>query len=361
MLKQQNAGVEAGGVSSLDPVQKYLMDTYGGVDYNQYIPQEVFDARNKWNTDFANASNKWQAGLPDGGADFRAHMQGHNDSITKTGKIIKPLALAAIAAAGMGAGGQALGLEGLFGGAGGGAAEGGGTGMLSEGGMFGLESLPFDQAVSVYSQLPTSSFNPFMAGGAGSAGAAGGTGFMLDGGMFSPEGLPFDQAIDFSSNIPASNITNPFTPAVATTAGAGLSDFVNGLLPGSAKEALKLTPDILKVAGSLGGMYSSNQQKNNLGNLASNLTGLYGPGSAYEEQLRKELMRRDAAAGRRSQYGPRAVELQARLAGLASGQAGTLANIYKQQNNSTNNMINSGISLLDQTDLLGKLGSLLGG
>lgn len=128
---------------------------------------------------------------------------------------------------------------------------------------------------------------------------------------------------------------------------------LKSMLPSGPTEALKM-------AGSLGGLYSNYQSNRNFSNLASNLAGLYGPGSAYEEQLRKELQRRDAAAGRRSQYGPRAVELQARLAQLASGQAPTLMGIYGQENASRNNMINSGLKLADQMGIWGKLASLFG-
>lgn len=72
---------------------------------------------------------------------------------------------------------------------------------------------------------------------------------------------------------------------------------------------------------SLASLYKSRQTRKQLqqtqGTLENQLnTGLqqYAPGSAYEQQLRKTLDRQDAAAGRRSQYGTREVELQARLA-----------------------------------------------
>lgn len=72
---------------------------------------------------------------------------------------------------------------------------------------------------------------------------------------------------------------------------------------------------------SLASLYKSKQTRKQLqqtqGVLDTQLNaGLqqYAPGSAYEQQLRKTLERQDAAAGRRSQYGTREVELQARLA-----------------------------------------------
>jgi hypothetical protein len=50
------------------------------------------------------------------------------------------------------------------------------------------------------------------------------------------------------------------------------------------------------------------------GQYADNLASMYGPNSAYSKQLQSSLAARDAARGRRSQYGARNVELQAKLA-----------------------------------------------
>lgn len=50
------------------------------------------------------------------------------------------------------------------------------------------------------------------------------------------------------------------------------------------------------------------------------LNSLYSPNSPYAQVMRQQLDRRDAASGRRSQYGPREVELQAKLA-AQQGQA----------------------------------------
>jgi len=61
------------------------------------------------------------------------------------------------------------------------------------------------------------------------------------------------------------------------------------------------------------------------------LANMYGPNSPYATQLRQALARKDAAAGRNSQYGPREVELQARLAGLQGQNAATIGNLQNQQ------------------------------
>ena len=71
----------------------------------------------------------------------------------------------------------------------------------------------------------------------------------------------------------------------------------------------------------LGMIWNRYQTAKDYGNQASNLASLYGQNSPYSQQLQQSLLRKDAAAGRRSQYGTRNVELQARLADLASRDA----------------------------------------
>jgi hypothetical protein len=77
--------------------------------------------------------------------------------------------------------------------------------------------------------------------------------------------------------------------------------------------------DLNRLGAELGSLYVNNRSSNQLGQMSqgssmANLSDLYGPNSPYAGQLRQEMERRDAAAGRRSQYGPREVELQAKLA-----------------------------------------------
>jgi len=86
--------------------------------------------------------------------------------------------------------------------------------------------------------------------------------------------------------------------------------------------------DIGGVLTGLAGLYQGNQAaglaKGAQGlaqGQADTLANMYGPNSPYAAQLRQQLERKDAAGGRRSQYGPREVELQARLADVASRNA----------------------------------------
>ncbi len=80
------------------------------------------------------------------------------------------------------------------------------------------------------------------------------------------------------------------------------------------------------MAGGLG--LSAN---NNINNQIRSLEGMFGQNSSYAQQMRQQLERRDAAAGRRSQYGNREVELQAALAGNAAKLAPSLQQLYTQK------------------------------
>lgn len=95
------------------------------------------------------------------------------------------------------------------------------------------------------------------------------------------------------------------------------------------------------IAGNLLQMWQSRRNSNQYGNLAGNLQSLYGPNSAYAQQLRQQLTRQDAAAGRRSQYGNREVELQARLADTNARMAPTLQSLYGQQQNNQAQVLQS--------------------
>jgi hypothetical protein len=91
--------------------------------------------------------------------------------------------------------------------------------------------------------------------------------------------------------------------------------------------------DYGNLAAGLGSMYLANKGAQGVKTQINNLNSLYAPNSPYAQQMQKALERQDAASGRRSQYGTRAVELQARLADAASRNAPTLSNLYGQQRN----------------------------
>ena len=114
-------------------------------------------------------------------------------------------------------------------------------------------------------------------------------------------------------------------------------------------------PTWLKFARGAAGLYSSNQQlKQAQDNQAMieqqqrQLSDMYSPNSPYAQQLQQTLARKDAASGRNSQYGTRAVQLQAMLADKANqtalGQA-QLSNAnnlaMKGANDARSNALNS--------------------
>lgn len=101
-----------------------------------------------------------------------------------------------------------------------------------------------------------------------------------------------------------------------------------------------------RLAEGLGGLYSGYQGMQQAGQLRDQaaqtnqalqgqmgtLANMYSPDSPYAKQLAQQLARKDAAAGRNSQYGPRAVELQARLASMAPTVANSMSSLAGASN-----------------------------
>ncbi len=69
-----------------------------------------------------------------------------------------------------------------------------------------------------------------------------------------------------------------------------------------------------KLASGLYDMYASNKKDKALQGQADALANMYQPGTPEYDMWKQQLERRDAASGRRSQYGPRSVELAAAMA-----------------------------------------------
>lgn len=75
----------------------------------------------------------------------------------------------------------------------------------------------------------------------------------------------------------------------------------------------------LNLGATGAGLYSMFQAGQDARHQANSLSNMFSQNSPFAQQLRQQLERRDAASGRRSQYGPREVELQAALAKMAAG------------------------------------------
>lgn len=111
----------------------------------------------------------------------------------------------------------------------------------------------------------------------------------------------------------------------------GTWDSISSGLGDVAKFGKDYSPYIQGGLGLLNGIDSMNRSRNysqQQGATANQLADLFSPNSPYAQQLRQQLDRRDAAAGRRSQYGTRETELAAQL---AKQQASTLGS--SQYNN----------------------------
>lgn len=109
-----------------------------------------------------------------------------------------------------------------------------------------------------------------------------------------------------------------------------------------------------KIIGAINDYTTNQQNKDTYNNTMSYLQNMYAPGSPEEQALRQRIEAQDAAAGRRSQYGPREVQLAGIIAqnkaNLLSNPtyASYLGNYTKANSNSLNSV-------------LGALGSMYGG
>lgn len=147
--------------------------------------------------------------------------------------------------------------------------------------------------------------------------------------------------------------------ALGSAAKSGAKDLVKNVIGGDKPGS---TPgsgvDFTDIFSSLAGIYQGNKYQDSVMDLYKSLDNSFAPGSAYEKQMRQQLDRRDAAAGRRSQYGPREVELQAKLAEMRGNQATTLAGLLDKSNKGLDTMLKSGINIGDATGFNDWLGGV---
>lgn len=112
------------------------------------------------------------------------------------------------------------------------------------------------------------------------------------------------------------------------------------------------------LAGGLMGLYSAYDQRKRASEMMKMMSGNFGQGGSYAKALRQQLDRRDAAGGRRSQYGPREVELQAKLAQMNASQAPALAQLYGMKTKGTNAALNNLLNIGKEVDIGAGLKSL---
>lgn len=130
--------------------------------------------------------------------------------------------------------------------------------------------------------------------------------------------------------------------------GASFTSFMSSIMPKGFDGG---TINVGNLASGLAGLYQGYDQRRKAKQMMKQMSGNFGNNSPYAKNLRNELSRKDAAAGRRSQYGPREVELQARLAEMNARQAPGLAQLYGMQNQGGNAMFNNLLNLGKTTGL----------
>lgn len=163
--------------------------------------------------------------------------------------------------------------------------------------------------------------------------------------------LPSNEFSKYLSSGPGTNTEMPNTdvssqapgsPNFQQDQGNGVKDYMKkalGLVQGPSTNGSPGNFD--NMAGNLMQLFQSYKNQKRSGGMADNLNSLYSPNSPYAQQLQQTLLRHDAASGRRSQVGPRSVELQARLADLNSRNAPMLAQLYGNQQNNQGQMLQS--------------------
>lgn len=202
---------------------------------------------------------------------------------------------------------------------------------LSGGGTEGLQSTWAGMTQPTTSLAPELTGMPIESGGfvGGTTGGASGlpalTGMPIESGGF--VGLPAGAAGSTAGSTATSLATSNVGKVLGSILGTG------GIR------------DIAQAAGTIWsagkGAESATQNQSVINNQIKSLTDMFGQDSPYAKQLRQTLERKDAAAGRNSQYGNRETQLQALLAEKALQSSGAIGNLA-QQSSALDNSVNAG-------------------
>lgn len=128
----------------------------------------------------------------------------------------------------------------------------------------------------------------------------------------------------------------------------------------------KLGGNLLSQLISAGGnAYMGNKQAGQYNDVINQINQLYAPDSPYAQQMQQALARKDAAAGRNSQYGSRAVELAAALTKAKSDALTSpgFGNLLGQRGTNQNSIVNGFLAALGSgpgQDLISHAGSGIG-
>ena len=224
---------------------------------------------------------------------------------------------------------------------------------LSGGGMDGL-SQTFGGGAAGTSLAPELTGMPIESGGfvGGGAGASSGAS-----GLPALTGMPIESG-GFVSAAPGA------TAATATGTGTAATSLATSNVGKVLGSVLGTGGGIRDVAQTLGTIWSAGKgsenataNQNAINTQIKTLTDMFGQDSPYAKQLRQTLERKDAAAGRNSQYGNRETQLQALLAEKALQSSQAIGGLT-QQSSALDNSVNSGrnVQLNALDSLLNKTG-----
>lgn len=269
----------------------------------------------------------------------------------------------------------------------GGALAGAGEG-IGAGGLSGMD-LAADAALGTGNNITTAGS---MLGGGAAAGAGGAVGEIAGSGFQAPAaGSTSGAGLNLSGAAPGSVYGTGsgfgIAPGAtgAATGGTGLGAIIGSTIPagsalaglGSAAGGLgsvlgqvgtKVGGNIASsivakvLGGSSGGvsnlgnlasLFTNYNQYNKMGDLINEIKSIYKPDGEYAKYMENQLARRDAAAGRNSQYGPRLAELMAKLGDSQARSLSDLGEMYETQQGGLNGMVGAGGRLLDGTGLGG--------
>lgn len=221
---------------------------------------------------------------------------------------------------------------------------------LSGGGTEGLQSTLANLTGAGSSVAPELTGMPIESGGfvGGGAGASSGAS-----GLPALTGMPIESGGFVSAAPGAAGSTVGTTATSLATSNVG--KVLGNILGNGGIRDVAQTLGTLWSAGK--GSESATANQNAINTQIKTLTDMFGQDSPYAKQLRQTLERKDAAAGRNSQYGNRETQLQALLAekALQSSQAiGGLASQSSALDNSVNAGRNTQLNALDA--LLNKTG-----
>lgn len=91
--------------------------------------------------------------------------------------------------------------------------------------------------------------------------------------------------------------------------------------------------------GALGTLYANHRQNKAIKSQQQQLKDLFSPNSAYSKEMHQQLERKDAAAGRRSQYGPREAQLAAMLTQQNAQMQPYMGQLDQMRSNSRNQLL----------------------